>query len=130
MASAVSVRDSPGGEATQILYEGTEVMELARSRDHYLISFAPPGEESRRMTGWVYKDAVERWGPADGAASTTSTQACAKGDVHVQSDHDFCAKPCREDGDCQTPATCDGEARLFGAADSAEARYCVRTDGD
>jgi hypothetical protein len=131
MPETTRVRRSPGGEPLVMLRGGTEVVELARARNHYLVQFSTPNDPWQRMTGWVYKDALESWGPPDEIVATGSkVRACAKGDVHVQSDHDFCARPCREDGDCQGPGVCDGEALVVNGARSERARYCVVAEAD
>jgi hypothetical protein len=119
------VRKSPGGDAILILNEGTEVTELARARDHYLVQFLDPSDRSRRLTGWIYKDALDGFTPPGEVASAASRAACAKGDVRVQSDRVFCARPCKSDGDCEGASVCDGEARVVSAIASARARYCV-----
>jgi len=128
MPSTTRVRKSPGGETIAVLPTGTVVTELSRARDHYLVDLVDPRDRTHHITGWVYKDALESWGPPDELAATGAKAAvCARGELHLQSDHDFCARPCREDGDCQSTAVCDGDGRLVAPVRSEHVRYCVVT---
>ena len=102
------------------------VIEVAREArgDYYLVTYPDADDTSKQLAGWVFKDAVENnaWmsqdptiaSPKSAATSKggMATLSCGKGESHMKTDHDFCAKACRDDGACgktQSEA-CDGLA--------------------
>src|SRR5262249_8317003 len=86
MPSTTRVRKSPGGETIAVLPTGTEVTELSRAREHYLVDLVDPRDRTHHITGWVYKDALESWGPPDELAATGAKAAvCTRGELHLQS---------------------------------------------
>jgi glucose/arabinose dehydrogenase len=135
------VRESPMGDTLATVETTEQVNEVARDKkgDYYLILYPDPANPSKKLAGWVYKDALENtsWAASgtSGAAATTPATTkldCAKaspGQAHMRTDHDFCAKPCTSDSACDTKAgqRCDGHA--FDVNDKTNkvtsAKYCV-----
>jgi hypothetical protein len=141
----VPLRAAPRGDRIASLRSSTSVSEVARDPhgDYYLVVYSDPGDATKRFAGWVYKDAVEgtAWTLDDMPASPPargnraavggkrSTSACGTGEAAMRTDHDFCAKPCRDDGACSRAdgETCDGlafEAHPWTSRREA-AFYCV-----
>jgi hypothetical protein len=157
VSTTVTVRKSPqGGESITVLKTGTDVTEVSKAHDYVLILLPDPKDSSKQLLGWVYKDALEpsesklamqgdtkgdsklalgeptKGGATQGTAGAANAKGekpitCKAGEVKMQSDHDFCAKACREDADCKASGgLCDGEAKVIvpgGALDKG--RYCV-----
>ena len=122
-----SVRAAPRApDRVAELGQGSEVTELARSRDYYLVLFVDPFHQ-RKLAGWVHRDAVDD-STAVGLASAlvNGPYTCGEGTAHVRTDHDFCAPPCREDADCKNlGGLCDGNGTLVGSPPSSRVQYCI-----
>jgi len=111
-----------------------------------------PSNKDKQMAAWIYDDAVmnpstitERTGGknAKGTSDEKKPQ-CAKGEIGVRTDHDFCAKACKADGDCASNANaanaknannananaggdvCDGNGlQIVGNGHDTPVKYCV-----
>jgi hypothetical protein len=122
-----SVRAAPRApDRVAELGQGSEVTEIARSRDYYLVLFIEPYRQ-RKLAGWVHRDAVDD-STAVGLSSAlvNGPYTCGEGTVRVRTDHDFCAPACREDADCKSlGGICDGNGTLVGTPPSARIQYCI-----
>jgi hypothetical protein len=150
--NTMNVRKSPGGELITTLPKDTEVTQLSRRQDYYLIEFANPTDSTKREMGWIYKDAFYKGDTAAAGATaaagskmdTTVTGktatpdkgataakaapplACTAPNVRAATDTEFCAKPCKMDDDCKPVGTCDGEGMVYsGGQKVARGKYCV-----
>ncbi len=146
--STMNVRKSPGGELITTLPKDTEVTQLAKRADYYLIEFVDLSDATKHEMGWIYKDAFYKGeataatgtgamgGATDklSAGSTTKPAANAKAAplactapmVRAATDSEFCAKPCTTDGDCKPIGTCDGEGNVYsGPQKVGRGKYCV-----
>ncbi len=132
---AVEARESPRGDVISSVEATQQVKEIARDShgDYYLVLMNDPKDSSKQMAGWVYKDALENnfWaqdsagngnnnGKATAAGSpakaksietgNTEKLSCSRGQSHVRTSIDFCAKTCKDDSGCDKKAgeVCDG----------------------
>jgi hypothetical protein len=127
----VTVRTAPlGGERVRIAERGLDVLKVAAHQDYVLVLFPDPVESAKTLAGWVHKDA---FGAVGGQTAAPRRAApCAGGQIHIQTDHDFCALPCRADDNCAAVrGVCDGSGRIESstAVFGLDGRYCV-TAGD
>jgi hypothetical protein len=123
----MTVRTVPlGGERVRVAEKGLAVLKVAAHKDYVLVLFPDPTDSAKTMAGWVHKDA---FGGAGGKlAANNPAAACAGGQIHIQTDHDFCALPCRTDDDCAAVrGVCDGSGRIESstAAFGLDGRYCA-----
>jgi hypothetical protein len=140
---SIPVRAAPHGDWIASLAATASVNEVARDArgDYYLVTYPDVDDTSKQLAGWVFKDAVENTAwmsqdptivpPKSAATSKTATLSCGKGESHLKTDHDFCAKACRDDVACSKTQSeaCDGLAFEVrdGATRLETARYCVST---
>ena len=117
------------------------VTEVARDPrgDYYLVLYPSAEDPSRQLAGWAFKGAVENtsWTAQDTtlaangktSAGKEAALACGKGETHMKTDHDSCAKACADDAACDASQgeVCDGLAfeERQGAAKMTAARFCV-----
>jgi hypothetical protein len=142
---AVQVRESPRGDVIASTETSELVREVARDPrgDYYLVVFPDPRNHGEELAGWVYKDALENDSWADDAnfgtggsanaktenAKSTVKLTCARGQSHVRTSIDFCAKVCKDDRECdkKTSEICDGLGFAVHERTGklANANYCV-----
>ena len=142
---AVEARESPRGDVVTSVETSAPVRELARDArgDYYLVVFSDPKDATKQIAGWYYKDALEKnYWPSDTAGAAGSTAkgksldtgkteklSCSRGQSHVRTSIDFCAKTCKDDTGCDKKAgeICDGLG--FEVHEStgklANANYCI-----
>ena len=140
----VPLRSGPRGEWIGSLSTSANVSEVARdpTGSYFLVLYPDPDDSAKQLAGWVFKDAVENttWSSQDTALGPQAPHAaasggkeaklaCGKGESHMKTDRDFCAKPCGDDAACagSKSETCDGLAFEVrdGATRMQTARYCV-----
>jgi hypothetical protein len=128
------VRSAPDGDVISTIDPADHATEIARDPkgDHYLVIFPDPKDASKKLAGWVFRDAVENdsWATTPAASNEGASKlACGKGEVHLRTDHDFCGKSCKDDSVCNRAAgeLCDGLA--FEVHETlkhrSNVRYCI-----
>jgi hypothetical protein len=126
-----TVRTMPeGSEVVAVIGRNVDVTEFAKDHDYYLVLFPDPNDSSRKLAGWVYKDAVES--STGKAIARTPGITCKAGEVGVvAADHEFCATPCSVDGDCANAGgVCDGSGQIAsGTLALSGGAYCVGGQG-
>jgi hypothetical protein len=135
---STAVRGEPSGESISTVETKENVSEVARDPkgNYYLIVYPDPKDESKQLAGWVYRSALENVAWSESVPSTTkiaNTMAskldCAKGQAHVRTDRDFCAKTCKDDKGCDKDKgeICDGVAFEVNEKNgkTTNARYCI-----
>ena len=136
---STQVRSAPSGDAITTVETVDNVTEVARDAkgNYYLVLYPDPKDATKQLAGWVYRGALENtaWSqttpPSGKALATTqgAKLACERGQVHLRTDRDFCAKSCKDDKGCDKDKAeiCDGLA--FEVNDTTgkqtNARYCI-----
>jgi hypothetical protein len=134
-----TVRSSPRGDQVQVLGTGTTVNVVAKRADYDLILYPDPKDTTKRLAGWVYKDAVDaaNWPPIAATSKTKSPGAaqerkslCEPGESELRSAGELCARTCTKDAECTNlpGGLCDGVAYSLnkdGSTATTMTRYCV-----
>ncbi|HEY2516713.1 MAG TPA: hypothetical protein VGI39_37845, partial [Polyangiaceae bacterium] len=104
---STQVRSSPSGDAITTVETVDNVTEVARDAkgNYYLVLYPDPKDSSKQLAGWVYRSSLENtaWSqttPPTGkalAATAGAKLACERGQNHLRTDRDFCAKTCKDD---------------------------------
>jgi hypothetical protein len=139
---SAEAREAPTGSSIATIESSENVTEVARDAkgNYYLVLYPDAKNPGKELAGWVYRDAIENvaWSqtrPENGKALSAMTGTkvdCARGQSHVRTDRDFCAKVCKDDKGCDKDKgeVCDGLAfelkEKAGKMEKAgNARYCV-----
>ncbi len=133
---SIIARNAPyGGPLSTV--SSAAVSEIARDArgDYVLVTFSDAEDRSKQMAGWVSMNAITNtsWALQNTKALPAATGAmsapCATGETRERTDHDFCAKACANDDECERPSgeVCDGLAYAVHAPGEplTNARYCV-----
>jgi len=136
---STAVRSEPSGESISTVESTANITEVARDPrgNYYLVLYPDPSHADKQLAGWVNRDAVENvaWStsvPAEGKGLAPTMAAkldCTKGQAHVRTDRDFCAKTCKDDKGCDKDKSeiCDGLAFEVHEKSGklSNTRYCI-----
>jgi hypothetical protein len=129
--SASNVRKSlePKADVVATLAKGTLVEQLASRGNNFLVRFDDPKDKTKKLMGWLYKDAFtgETTNP-DGSVTKPGIK-CAAGLTHFSFEgDDYCAKRCTSDKQCTGGETCSGLDFAMKDGDKVvgRARHCMK----
>lgn len=100
--SSSKVRKKPQGDPVVSLAKGTSVTKIAERQGFFLITFADPKDASKRLEGWVYKDAFNAEVPLE--SEPLAGNKCPAGAVFREdaATGKHCNRACASDAQCGT----------------------------
>lgn len=146
---AATIRPAPqSSDKVQVVKQGLGVTEVAKDKDYVLVLFNDPSDTSKQKAGWIHKDSLENYAfeqdlsgksdkdkaalgtPAPAAAKAAPAAAkltCNNGEARLETDHAFCARTCKDDGDCKKlNGVCDGNGKVVDVSGKLQSsHYCV-----
>jgi hypothetical protein len=101
-----NVREAPpAGVVIAPLAKGTNVTQIAKRGQFFLILWDNPAAPGTKLMGWVQEGAFTATPPKDAGALT-----CGTGEIPLAGDTPFCGKVCQADAECPSGQACKGQA--------------------